>query len=174
MYTVVRPLEFAFTARIISLVPRAISELCPPSKNFSTPCAKFKNEVCALCHRRRDSTESCPYLLSANQTRSLLVGLSLLGGSPTFDGKRAQKTGSGTCTIYVESCNKVTPKSNRVTLKEQSELTKNQTHFGTLPTLPSKGVYRIQIFPPFYLAKERRAISAKERGRSCALRPSSN
>ena len=73
-----------------------------------------------------------------------------------------------------ESCNKVTPKINRVTLKERSELTDNQTHFGNLPTLPLNGVYRIQIFPPFYLAKERRAISAKERGRSCTLRPSSN
>ena len=143
-------------------------------KTFQPLARNLKMKFCALCRRRRDSTESCPYLLSASQTRSLLVGLSLLGGSPTFDGKRAQKTGSGTCTIYVESCNKVTPKNNRVTLKEQSELTKNQTHFGTLPTLPSKGVYRIQIFPPFYLAKERRAISAKERGRSCALRPSSN
>ena len=174
MYTVVRPLEFAFTARIISLVPRAISELCPPSKNFSTPCAKFKNEILRTLPQKAGLHGVVPVPTFCNQTRSLLVGLSLLGGSPTFDGKRAQKTGSGTCTIYVESCNKVTPKSNRVTLKEQSELTKNQTHFGTLPTLPSKGVYRIQIFPPFYLAKERRAISAKERGRSCALRPSSN
>ena len=126
MYTVVRPLEFAFTARIISLVPRAISELCPPSKNFSTPCAKFKNEVLRTLPQKAGLHGVVPVPTFCNQTRSLLVGLSLLGGSPTFDGKRAQKTGSGTCTIYVESCNKVTPKSNRVTLKEQSELTKTK------------------------------------------------
>ena len=171
---VVRPLKFAFTARIISFVPRAISKLCPPSENFPTPCAKFKMNCLRTLPQKAGLHRIVPIPTFCSQTRTLLGGRSFLGGSPTFNGKRAQKTGSGTCTICVESCNKVTPKYNRVTLKEQSELTKNQAHFGNLPTLPLKGVYRIQIFPPFYLAKERRAISAKEKGRSCALRPSSN
>ena len=124
MYVIIRPLEFAFTARIISFVPRTISKLCPPSEDIPTPCAKFKMNCLRPLPQKWDSTGSCPYLLSAVKTRTLLGGRSFLGGSPTFNGKRAQKTGSGTCTICVESCNKVTPKSNRVTLKRTKRVDK--------------------------------------------------
>ena len=90
MYMVVRPLKFAFTARIISLVPRAISKLCPPSENFPTPCAKFKMKFCALCRRRRDSTESCPYLLSAIKPELCWLGSPFWVGAPhlTENGRR--------------------------------------------------------------------------------------
>ena len=131
-----RPLEFAFTARIISFVPRTISKLCPPSEDIPTPCAKFKMNCLRTLPQRAGLHGIVPLPTFCSQTRTLLDGHSFLGGSPTFNGKRAQKTGSGTCTICVESCNKVTPKCNRVTLKEQSELTNNQAPFGDLSTLP--------------------------------------
>ena len=37
MYMVVRPLKFAFTARIISFVPRAISKTMPSFRKLSNP-----------------------------------------------------------------------------------------------------------------------------------------
>ena len=129
MYMVVRPLKFAFTARIISFVPRAISKLCPPSENFPTPCAKFKMNCLRTLPQKAGLHRIVPIPTFCSQTRTLLGGRSFLGGSPTFNGKRAQKTGSGTCTICVESCNKVTSKCNRVTSKEQSELIKNEALF---------------------------------------------
>ena len=133
---VMRPLEFAFTARIISFVPRAISKLSPPSENFPTPCAKFKMNCLRTLPRSAGLHGIVPLPTFCSQTRALLGGRSFLGGSPTFNGKRAQKTGSGTCTIYAESCNKVTLKCNRVTSKEQSELTSSWAPFGELSTLP--------------------------------------
>ena len=137
---VMRPLEFAFTARIISFVPRAISKLCPPSENFPTPCAKFKMNCLRTLPRRAGLHGIVPLPTFCSQTRALLGGRSFLGGSPTFNGKRAQKTGSGTCTIYVESCNKVTPKCNRVTSKEQSELIENEALYAICQHFPFIGV----------------------------------
>ena len=128
----------------------------PLLKNMYTHCLR-------PLPQKLDFTGSCPYLLSAVKTQALLGGRSFLGGSPTFNGKRAQKTGSGTCTICVESCNKVTPKCNRVTLKEQSELTNDWTPFWRFVDTSFNSVFRIWIFPPSCLAKERRAISAKRR-----------
>ena len=142
-------------------------------KTFQPPARNLRWIVCALCRKERDSTGSCPYLLSAVKTQALLGGRSFLGGSPTFNGKRAQKTGSGTCTICVESCNKVTPKYNRVTLKERSELTNNQAPFGDLSTLSLTALSNLNI--PALPAGQRtpRALSERKGG-SHTLRPSSS
>ena len=168
-----RPLEFAFTARIISFVPRAISKLCPPSENFPTPCAKFEMNCLRTLPQRAGLHGIVPLPTFCSQTRTLLGGRSFLGGSPTFNGKRAQKTGSGTCTICVESCNKVTPKYNRVTLKERSELTNIQAPFGDLSTLPLTALSNLNI--PALPAGQRtpRALSERKGG-SHTLRPSSS
>ena len=90
MYMVVRPLEFAFTARIISFVPRTISKLCPPSENIPTPCAKFKMNCLRTLPQERDSTGSCPYLLSAVKPELCWAGAPFWVGAPhlTENGRR--------------------------------------------------------------------------------------
>ena len=79
MYMVVRPLEFAFTARIISFVPRAISKLCPPSENFPTPCAKFKMNCLRTLPQRAGLHGIVPLPTFCSQNPNS-VGRALLSG----------------------------------------------------------------------------------------------
>ena len=91
---------------------RTVTKYAPPQKIFEPTVQGIKIKLPALFPRKNsDSMILSPARLLQSNPLSSVRALPSGWDGPHLTEKWAQETGSGTCLIYMESCNEVTRKN---------------------------------------------------------------
>ena len=112
-------MAFLPTARMMNSIFTTVTKFALPQKIFEPTVQKIKVEVPALFPRKNSDSSIFPHdpFLRLNPPYSPWI-LPSGWDDPHLTRKWAQEAGSGTCPIYMKSCNKVTQKRNKLTQRQ--------------------------------------------------------